>query len=56
MKKQPLFQQFERQAEEESKIWKLERMQELIKQLGPENAEISPPERKETGKTGADDH
>lgn len=56
MKKLPLFQQIERQVEQEGKEWKRKRMEELIKELGEEEAEISPPEREETGQTKTDDH
>jgi len=44
MKEMPRFQQIERQVEEEAKEWKRKRMEELIKEFGPEQAEVSPPE------------
>ncbi len=56
MKKLPLFQQMERQVEEEGKEWKRKRIQELIKELGEDEAEISPPQRKETGEEKTDGH
>lgn len=56
MKKPTLFQQIERQAEEESKQWKRKRMETLIQELGADAAEISPPQRNETDQTKANHH
>ena len=56
MKKLSLFQQLERQTEEEAKEWKRKRLAELVKELGEEDAEVSPPQRKETAQTKEVDH
>ncbi len=56
MKKRSLFHQIERQVEDESKEWKRKRIEELIKELGEEQAEVSPPQRKEIDQAEEDNH
>lgn len=55
MKEPTLFQRLERQVEEEGKEWKRKRMEELIAELGPDAAEVSPPQREESGQAQTDD-
>jgi hypothetical protein len=45
----------ERQVEEEGKQWKRKRMEELIKQLAPQEGEVFPPRAEEIDQEACDD-
>lgn len=52
----PLFQQFEREVEEEALAWKKRRLEEKIAQLAREKGEISPPQPKARDEKTTDEH
>ena len=56
MRKMSLLQKIERQVEKEGDEWKRKRMEELIKEIGEDQADVFPPEKKKTDENKKEDN